>query len=339
LASGKFLVMKLINKPMNIFSSRKGACLAGFLGLVAVVQAQTFSYNNGDLLIGVRAAAGGSSDLVVNAGPVSAFTNLTAGTKITITSLSGSLLQSAFGDTNSLSWSAFACIDSGVDESTLFMSRSRSDVNAQSTPWRRYTLDSQGSVVAKINGVGVGAFNLGLLQSAGPNNSTTAIVEPESANVAPTYSYRSMLGNLLNWGGTFQGNPEQNTAAGFTNSGQAVRADFYWLPPGGTASSHPAGNYLGYFEFNTNGVLTYTAGPSASVVVAAHIVSITRVGNLATVNFTTGSAGTYTLRASSDLTIPRASWAILGSVSGNGLTNALSETTAATARYYTISAQ
>lgn len=302
-------------------------------------QAQTFSYSSGSLLIGVRSTAGGTYDLVVNAGPVAGFINLPVGTKVTVTSLSGSLLQSAFSDTNNLSFSAFGCIDSGTDENTLFMSRARVDLNLQSSPWRRYTFDSQGSVVSKINGVGNGAYYLGLAQAAGPNNTTTAIVETESANVAPTYSYRSMLGNLLNWGGSFQGNPEQSTPADFTTSGQPVRADFYWLPPGGTASSHPAGTYLGYFEFNTNGVLTYTAGPSASVVVAPQIVSITRAGNLATINFTTGSAGTYTLRASSDMTAPRASWATLGSVSGNGQTNSLSETTTADVRYYIISAQ
>jgi hypothetical protein len=331
--------MKLTKYPMNFLPSRKGVCLAGLLGLVVASPAQTFNYNNGDLLIGVRTTAGSTYDLVVNAGPVSAFTNLTVGTKITISSLTGTQLQAAFSETNNLSWAAFACIDSGTDENTLFMSRARMNLEAQSSPWRRYTLDSQGSVVAKINGVGIGAYSLGLAQAAGPNNTTTAIVEPESANVAPNYSYRAMLGNLLNWGGTFQGSPEQDTAANFTTASVPARSDFYWLPPGGTASTHPAAAYLGYFDFNTNGVLTYTAGPSAAVVVAAQIVSITRVGHQASIQFTTGAAGTYTLRAASDLTVPRTSWVTLGSVSGDGLTHSLSETTTADLRYYSISAQ
>lgn len=328
---------------MNIFPSCKGVCIAGLLGLAIASQAQTFQYNNGDLLIGFRKTSGGASDLVINAGPVSAFTNLTAGTKITITSLTGSLLNAAFSDTNNLSWSAFACFDAAypvfADQKTLFMTSPRSDVNTQTDPWVRYTATSQNNVVAKINGVGTGGYYLGLAAAAGPNNTTTALVEPESANAAPTYSYYSMLGASLNWGGTFQGNPEQQTPADFTTGGQVVRSDFYWLPPGGTASSHPAGTYLGYFEFNTNGVLTYTAGPSAAVVVAPHITNVTRVGTLSTVYFTTGSAGTYTLRASSDVTLPRASWATLGNVSGNGATQSLSETTSADTRFYMISAQ
>lgn len=319
---------------MNFFPLCKGVCLAGLLALAMVSQAQTFSYNNGDLLIGFRATAGGTYDLVVNAGPVSTFTNLATGSKITISSLSGSLLKAAFGDTNNLSWSAFADIDK-----TNFMTRARADLNTQSDPWGRYSSTSQGTTASKINGVGTGAYNLGLAQAAGPNNTATALVEPESANAAPTYSYFSMLGAGLNWGGSFQGNPEQDTPAGFTTGGQPVRADFYWLIPGGTTVSHPPGTYLGYFEFNTNGVMTYTAGPSVSVTVRAQIVSITRVGNTATISFTTGSSGTYTLLATSDPTVPRASWTVVSSVAGNGLTNSIPETSTSTARYYTISAQ
>ena len=85
--------------------------------------------------------------------------------------------------------------------------------------------------------------------------------------------------------------------------------------------------------------MTYTAGPSASVVVQPQIVSITRVGNTTSVSFTTGSSGTYTLRATSDLTVPRASWTVVSSVAGNGLTNSIPEINTSTARFYTISAQ
>jgi hypothetical protein len=339
------MAMKLTLKPMNLLFTSKGLCLAGLLGAAMAAQAQTFSYNHGDVLIGIRNTAGGANDLVINAGPVAAFTNLAIGGKITITSLTGTLLNSAFADTNNLSWSAFAALDAAgsAEENTLFMTRARADLNTQSTPWRRYTFDSQGNVVGKINGVGTGAYSLGLAQAAGPNNTPTALVEPEAASVAPTYSYRSMLGSaqatFLNWDGTFQGTPEQSTAADFTTAGQPVRADFYLLPPGGTPSSHPAGTYLGYFEFSTNGVLTYTAGPSASVVVAPQITGIVRNGNTAMVTFTTGSGGTYTLRATSDLTTVRANWTALGTVSGNGQTNSLSDTTTATSRFYFISAQ
>lgn len=326
--------MKLTQNLVTVLASSKTICIGAVLAMTLTTQAQTFSYNNGDVLIGFRNTAGGTYDLVINAGPVSTFTNLPVGNKITITSLTGSLLKAAFSNTNNLSWSVFANIGK-----TNFMSSPRSDLNTQSTPWGSYTATSQGNAAAKINGVGTGAYNIGLGLPASANNTTTALVEPESANAAPTYSYYSLLGVGLNWGGTFQGDPEQSTSATFTTDGQPVRADFYWLVPGGTSVSHPPGAYLGYFEFNTNGVLTYTSGPSASVLVTPQIVSITRVGTTSTVYFTTGSTGTYTLRASSDLTTPVASWATLTSVSGNGLTNSLQEIITSSPRYYRISAQ
>ena len=311
------------------------------MALAVSVQAQTFSYNVGDLLIGFRQTAGGTYDLVINAGPVSTFTNLATGGKIVITSLTGSLLKSAFTTTNGLSWSAFACYDASVpsQKNTLFMSRPRADVNTQSDPWGRYTSTSQGNTVSRLNGAGNGAYYIGQASPAGANNAPTVLVESESLNVSPTFSYYSMLGATLNWGGYFQGNPEQNTPATFTADGQVVRSDFYWLVSGGAASSHPAGTYLGYFDFNTNGVLTYTAGPSTSVLVPPAIVSIVRTNTTTTVSFTTGSSGTYSLLATNNLAAAHTNWPVVGSVAGNGLTNSISETNASSQRFYLISAQ
>jgi hypothetical protein len=327
---------------MNFFKSLSPGKVfyAGVLMVLAVsVQAQTFSYNVGDLLIGFRQTAGGTYDLVINAGPVSTFTNLVTGGKIVITSLAGSLLKSAFTTTNGLSWSAFACYDASVpsQKNTLFMSRPRADVNTQSDPWVRASTTSQGTVISKVNGVGTGAYNIGSGLAAGANNTPAALVENESYGVAPTYSYNFMLGTSLRWGtpnGGFQGIPEQNTPDTFTTAGQLVRSDFYWLVPGSGA-----GTYLGYFDFNTNGVLTYTAGPSASILVPPAIVSIVRTNTTTTVSFTTGSSGTYSLLATNNLAAAHTSWPAVGSVPGNGLTNSISETNASSQRFYLISAQ
>ena len=84
-------------------------------------------------------------------------------------------------------------------------------------------------------------------------------------------------------------------------------------------------------------MLTFNV-PAAGVTTPV-ITTITRVGSLSTVNFTTGSSGTYTLRASSSLTTPIASWTTLGSVSGNGAVQSLTETITTTPRFYRISAQ
>ncbi len=84
---------------------------------------------------------------------------------------------------------------------------------------------------------------------------------------------------------------EQTTPANFTSSGQPVIADFYQLL---SAKSGQLGTYLGYFTFNTNGVLTYTAG---AMVVPPTITSVTRNGTTNTISFTTVSGGNYSLLA------------------------------------------
>jgi len=302
---------------------------------------QTFTYAGGDLLIGLRQTAGGLNDVLINAGPVANFTNLPVGGKIVITSLTGTLLNSALNSTNGLSWSAFACFDTSATyplavQDSLFMTRARANVNTQSTAWKRYTDSAQGNVVAKINGVGDGGTIIGGGLPAGVENTPTVLVEPE----ANAKSYRAILGAALNWGGTFQGNPEQTTSDTFSEDGLVVRADFYWLLVGGDSTSHPAGTYLGYFELSPRGVLTYTAGPSPSVLVPPSIVSVVRTNGTTTVAFTTVSGSTYTLLASNDLSAPLVNWAAVGTaVTGNGLTNAISEANASPLRFYRIKAQ
>jgi hypothetical protein len=335
--------MKLTNKPMNLFFSRKKVCASAVLALAVAANAQTFSYNNGDLLVGFRLTAGGNNDLVVKAGTASSFTNLAPGTTLPIANFSGTLLKNAFGTTNNLSFSAFGCFDGSypdvAQQNTLFMTAPRPDNNTQSSPWRRWYASAQGSARSKIDGAGLGAFYIGSALPASVNtNQPNYLIEDETWNVSPNFSYNSMLGVSGDWGGFFNDLTEQSTSATFTSDGVPVRAELYWIVPGGNFISHPPSAYLGYFELTTSGALTFNV-PVTGAVTTPVITSITRVGSLTTVNFTTGGSGTYTLRASSTLTTPKASWSTLGSVSGNGAVQSLTETITTTPRFYMISAQ
>jgi hypothetical protein len=310
-------------------------------------QTQAFNYQYGDLLIGFRQAGGGTYDLVIDAGPAANFTNLTTGTKITITALTGQLLNDAFGTTNGLSWSAFGAYDLSYpdqnQDGTLFMTRARSSFNTQSIPWGRYSAQSQDGAGFRIDGVGVGAFTIGQDLSVNSDNTTNALVELESWSTdggKASYKYELRGGGVANWWGTFQGVPEQTTSGTFTDDGQPVRADLYWMLPYESQISHPPATYLGYFEFNTNGVLTYTAGPSATAPTPPTIVSVTRVGTTTTVYFTTGSSGSYSLLGTNNLAAPKATWPVIGSpVIGNSQTNSISDVTTDGSRFYLIRAQ
>ena len=333
-------------KVFNLIKSL--AAVAVTVVFASQSQAQTFSYNYGDLLIGFRNTLTGTYDLVVDAGPAANFTNLPTGTKITITALTGSLLHDAFGTTNDLSWSVMGAYDLNYSDSsqngTLFMSSPRFDLNTQSTPWLRNSVSSQDSVGSKIDGVGVGAAKIGQDLPANSDNTPNALVELESWNTdAGKASYYHEIWypalSIADWDGTFQGVPEQTTSDTFTDDGQPVRADLYWMLPYQGHVSQPPGTYLGYFEFNTNGVLIYTAGPSATVTQPT-IVSVIRVGNTTTVYFTTGNGGSYNLLGTNNLSAPLTTWPVLGSpVTGNSQTNSISDVTTDGSRFYLIRAQ
>jgi len=299
--------------------------------------AATFAYTNGNVLICFRRANTGPTDLIVNAGYVSFYTNLAPNTKVTVPGFTGQ--QLGFIGTNNVAWTALAFYDNAAApaaiRNTLYISSPRASLNTPTDPYYSDTASAQGQVVSKLNAIVLGAQNNGNYSST---NTSSAVLEPESYNQNNSaVSYYIGLGNNLNFNDTFQAQPEQVTPANFTTGGTSVRADFYWMPP---AAGSPNGKFLGYFELNTNGVMTYTAYPSATVT-APVITSFMRTGFTNLVTFTTGSAGTYTLRGtnSAGLTVPRTNWPAVTSVAGDGASHTLRDTNSAPNKFYVITAQ
>lgn len=321
-----------------------GVLFAVFLAAVGSASAQTFDYNSKDVLVCFRNTNSAVNDLVVDAGSISTFTNLAVGQTITISEITATQLA-ALGGTNKVAWSVLADDQTQLPHfRNLWVTRPRSSYGTQTSPWAAQSLSTQGSAGGQIEGIGEDAISIGLNLPGGANNSANVLVEPESGNNQSgngCYAYYvGANGNLV----SFQGVVEQTTAANFTTSGQNVRADFYQLL---STNSNPSFNqsppvkYLGYFEFSTNGVLTYTAGPSPSVVTAPVITSFTRAGTTNTVTFTTGSSGTYSLCGtnSAGLTAARTNWPAISSVAGSGSPQSLFDVTADAQKFYLISAQ
>jgi hypothetical protein len=335
---------------------RRMILFLAILGATGVAQAQ-FSYNGGlgeygDLLVCFRASSG-TYDLVVDAGPVSNFITLPVGQKITVnpTYYNGSQLA-YLGTTNNLHWSALACQRLPGIQSTnsIWVTRPRASLNAQTSPWPCKNASQQSTAASQIDSIGNDAADIASGGGVGvsPTNSATFVVEPHNDDGGPGGyydSYTYLMTSSGNLGGNFWGdasgvNLEQTTPANFTTAGQPVRADFYQLIS--TTNSSQLGTYLGYFEFSTNGVLVYTAGPSPTLVTAPTIVSIVRNGTTNTISFTTVSGGTYTLCGtnSAGLSAARTNWPAIGSsLAGNGFTNSLMEVTTNDSHFYIISAQ
>jgi len=307
---------------------------AFLLGLVAACGSAHagFQYTNQDVIIGFR---GGSFELVVDAGSVSNLLSVPLGNTIVITSVTAGQLAAA-GGANGIKWSASACIQSEGNPSyplqTLWVSRPRLNYDNQTAPWKRFSDLSQGSTSSHIDGIGDSAHQYGLGVPTDANNTASGIVIP-AATTAP---YEKNIGNG-NFALAFQGNVEASTSGTFTTDGQAVRSDFYQIIPDDGNGVLP-GTYLGYFTFNTNGVMTYTAGPSP--LAPPIITSVTRSGTDTTVSFTTQSAVQYSLSFtnSTGLSSPVATWPNTGNVTGNGSIKSLTHTASDANLFYKVKA-
>jgi len=297
------------------------------------------SYAVGDVLICFR-KSGAANDLVVDAGPISTFTNAAPNQRIAITQYTGN--QLALVGTNSVVWSAFTWLDDSVSpvsaQWTLFASKGRSSLNTQTTSWAQRPQASQALVGGDMGSVVSGAV---VCISYNSLNTASAVIEPDDAsNSNPNYtsgqSYVGTMGANYDFNGDFVGNPEKTAPANFTTAGAVIRSDFYQIPPTGGGSV----KFLGYFELNTNGAMTYVAYPSGTPAVPV-IKSFTRTNNASYVSFTTGTFGTYTLRGtnSTGFMTARTNWPAIASITGNGLTNTLQDTTSVSNKFYVITAQ
>ena len=306
-------------------------CVAGNL-----MAGDLTSYATGDVLICFR-NTGSGLDLVVDAGPVSTLAGYAPNSRTTITTYTASQLSEI--GINATSWSAFT----SLANNTLYMTQARAtnSLDTQTSPWQEQTSANQHNTALRISTIPTGAFqNLGAGYNDGGSTATAVIEESASSfnlNYPVGTSYTdSLLGSRHGkFNGTFQGNPENTTPANFTTAGKVLRSDFYQMTP---ANGYVDATLLGYFELNTNGVMTYVAYPSATPVIN----SFNRAGNLTTINYTAGLYGTYTLRAtnSAGLSAARTNWPAVSTLtSGDTDSHTVQETTSAANRFYIITAQ
>jgi hypothetical protein len=334
----------------------KKTCLAGVASVAAALvlagnaEAQ-FTYNSGDVLVCFRNTATSAFDLIVDAGSITTFTNLPIGNKITI---NYSVSQLAKVGTNNLAWCVCAAVYNYPVSDNTWVTQPRASLNIQTSPWNTGTASGLSGIANDIDGFpSLGADATYISDTV--INTTTVIVEKEAGHTTPNQltgdCYAFYVGVLnpnnpvqppiANFSGDINGVVEQTTPANFSTSGQPVRADFYQLlsRPSPPAPLTSPGTYLGYFEFSTNGVMTYTAGPSATPVTAPTITAFSRAGTTNVITFTTVFSGTYNLIGTNDLTIASTNWPVIGSsVIGNGSPMSITNIAANALNYYRISA-
>ncbi len=307
------------------------ACAAGD----AMAQSTLTNYNTGDVLLCFRQP--GNLDLVVDIGQISTFQALAPNSRTVISAYTGTQLGQLA--TNSISWSAFTY----TSDNTRYMPRPRpaSGLNSQTTPWLEASSANQANTALRIGKIPPGAAgNYG----AGLNNAhstATSVIEQDSSAGNPNYpsglSYHDALFGsygTATWNGTFQGSPENTTPASFTADGVVQRSDFYQITPN---SRFGLAQALGYFELNTNGVMTYVAYPSTPAVVSN--ISRNNGTGVNTITYSTGAHGTYSLRGTNNIAAPVSTWPVLQTLSNSANGATCTDTTTDGNRFYTITAQ
>lgn len=268
------------------------------------------NYTSGDVLVCFR---NGGNDMVVDAGPINTFLAATRNQVIPISQFTGN--QLAVIGTNGTTWSAF----SWLSDNTLFITKPRATPNTPTLPWLAKSSGIQHNTALRMATIPPGASDC-FSGPVYPQSTPQAVLEPDSSSTPPGnsdyltgVSYHDAISGAYgsDFNGTFQGNPENTTTndvsdptQSFTGAGQVQRSDFYQLTP--TTAGAVNGTFLGYFELNTNGALNFVVNPLPIPVINSFAYS----NGVATVIYTTGVSGTFTLRATNNLNsgVPAVQW-------------------------------
>jgi hypothetical protein len=312
--------------------------VSAFAFLNSTISTATFSYTNVDLVAGFR-RAGGSSDLVVDLGPVPYYEGLPLRTVVNVTNVQASLLTAAFPNLNDLSWSISAAMRGNTNYpqyplQTIWVSSPRPNINTPGLVYVRKGQFTQGTIASQIDSIGAGAVTYGNSVPAGTNNTQTGIVISSTDG----NSYTTLMTTNGDFAGTFQSNAENTTPSNFSSGGTVSRSVLYKLLPGSGGTLNIPGTAIGFFDFGSDGSLTFTAGPPPE---RTTITSLQLNGRIATISSVTVNSVSYRLRFTdgTGLTSPVSAWNTNGTVIiGNGSVQSLQDTSGSSARFYAIEA-
>lgn len=233
---------------------------AGAMLLTTAAQAQ-FQYSSRDLMLVVRSDISGRPDLEANLGNVAGYISQginNPGVPVTVGAFNATQYNLVRSGANVLNWTvmgadAQADGDTTYPDRTLWLTKPRNEVLVRPDPFTRMAGTRQGVIAGKILGLG----NSLKIWSSGTGldavtNSAQVVLIPNNE----TSAYTDFAGTAGNLDGEFDQAPIDNPLNAST--GTYVRSDFYQLNPGSGN-----GTYLGYFDFNVDGTVTFTAAPIA----------------------------------------------------------------------------
>lgn len=303
----------------------------------------------------------GNYELVVYLANITNFLAMAPGTGMTITNFTPTQLADAFPDGNAdLQWSAFASFIGSkpwtnalgiFPKATCWYTIPRTNPAIQSAPPIRFSVASQPTLSGAILGVGNGANSISSYLAVTNTDNNSVLVREPIGSYEQGYLLTDHIGDPTDPSfGDFGGKtlnfsvenltPDPFTSAAVSDLYQSCPASF--LDP---ISGQTNGNayWVGYFTLNTDGTMTFTRA-SAGVALPPpppQIVAVTRSAGVSSVSFTTTNGATYTLyfTNSSGLGAPVHTWPSLpNTVSGNGGTQSIMDTSSDPNRFYEVGA-
>lgn len=228
------------------------------LAMVAVLvhgvtaSAQTYNYAAGDLLAAFG-RSGSSQDVIVDLGSASLYQNATG--SFNITGVNSALLNTALGSLDGIYWTVLGYVNTTGSalgpQNTLFVSQARADVNTANDPNDSLTFSGQGQVISKMTAIAHGAASgyATVLdnQIVSVNNTLNVGGDPVSFTIG--------VGPLFDYNGTWAPNVKNQTPIGFGIGSVPSVSDLFQQNPGAAN----VGNYLGNFQFNNDGTLTFNS--------------------------------------------------------------------------------
>jgi hypothetical protein len=247
---------------------------AGFLWSLSA-SAQTFTYNNEDLLLGFNSPGVSTNDLVVDIGPASQYASATGPVTISGVYFTSQQLTDAGLSLNNLYFSVFGDISPGNPgtANTLWVTSPRATFGVRTTPWAAQTSTQLATSRSQIESIAGGAQLISFYNTLpARDNTASAVIVPSAFNQSSesAISYTVGIGSGGNLAGNFGSNNNitQSTPATFTSS---VQSDLYKMVPGSS------GSYLGYFQLDPSGAFTFTPvpEPTALSIIGAGIMALT----------------------------------------------------------------
>jgi len=344
----------------RLICSRVMWALPALLALIQTGEAQTFAYQNNDLVLGFRKTGvyQENHETVVNIGQASNYVNAAIGTSFPVSNFSLSqLVPGSFSSLNHLSWSVVGWYTGtnypGYPTYTLWVTVPRPSIGVQSAGATRLDRGTQQTTRAQIASIFSGARFVS--SDVGTSNEfNTPYLVREGIAAYPSHILSVFMQGVIDKTlGTLQdtwpeGNLEVTTPASFST---AVRSDLYEVRPIADQNGNPivdphtgtssSGYYVGYFQFNSDGTMTFTREAAAAPLPPAPVLSISRLGTSSTVSFATTNGATYTLyyTNTAGLNAPVANWfSSPTTITGDGNTKSFLDTSTDTDRVYRVGA-